>query len=79
MEHEPTGHHEEEKGREKATDREVADFLIKHIENPCEVTLESGVVKNIRDFYVGLAKDEMPKMTDQSAIKDLQSKIEEYE
>ena len=79
MEHEPTSQNEEEKEREKATDREFTDFLIKHIENPCEVTLESGVVKNIRDFYVRLAKDEIPKMTDQEAIKDLEIKIEEYE
>jgi len=74
MENEPI-----EKTSEKATDREFVDFLIGHIENPCEVTLESGVVKNIRDFYVRLAKDEIPKMTDKEAIKDLENKIKEYE
>lgn len=71
MENEPTP--------EKATDREFTDFLIKHIDNPCEVELESGVVKNIREFYLKLAKDEIPKMTDPEAIKDLEDKIKAYE
>jgi len=73
MENDPT------EKKEKATDREFTNFLIKHIDNPCEVELDSGIVKNIRDFYVRLAKDEIPKMTDPEAIKDLENKIKEYE
>jgi len=70
---------ESEKTPEKATDREYADFLTKHIDNPCEVEVESGVIKNIREFYLNLAKEEIPKMTDPQAIKDLEDKIKQYE
>lgn len=64
---------------EKATDREFTDFLIGHIDKPCEVEVEPGVIKNIRDFYIRLAKEQIPKMTDPEAIKDLGNKIKEYE
>jgi hypothetical protein len=73
MENEPR-----EKSSEKATDREFADFLIRHIENPCEVEVEPGVKKNIREFYVRLAKEKIPEMTDREAIQDLEDTINQY-
>ena len=73
MESEPT-----EKVPEKATDKQFADFLIRHIENPCEVEVEPGVKMNIRDFYIRLAREEMPEMTDTEAIQDLEDTINQY-
>ncbi len=64
---------------EKAIDRQFADYLMGHIENPCEVEVEPGVIKNIRDFWLRLAKEQVLKMTDSEAIKDLEDKIKQYE
>ena len=69
----------QESNFEKATDREFTDFLIGHIDKPCEVEVEPGVVENIRNFYIRLANEEIPKMTDPEAIKDLEGKIKQYE
>lgn len=74
MEKEPT-----EKNPEKATDRMVADLLIKHIKYPCEAEVEPGVFKDIRNFYIRLAKEQISKITDEEARKDLQATIETYE
>jgi hypothetical protein len=40
---------------EKASDMELAEFLIKHIDNPCTVEVE-GRIENIRSFYIREAK-----------------------
>lgn len=63
----------------QATDRELVDFLVRHIDNPCEVQVEPGVVRNIRDFYLGLAKEQLEKMKDVEAKRVLEEKIKEYE
>lgn len=69
---------EPESQKEKASDRELADFLIKHIKHPCEVEVASGVKENIRKFYIDLAKEEIHKMTDPEAVKDLENEIKNY-
>ena len=67
-----------EKTPEIATDREFTDFLIRHIENPCPVKLDSGVVKTLRNTYIRAAKEALPKMTDPEAIRDLENAINIY-
>lgn len=68
---------ESETTKEKATDVELADFLIKHIDNPCGVEV-NGKREHIRPFYLRLARESIGKMKDQEAIKKLQEKIDEY-
>ena len=70
---------EPEKVPEKASDMELAVFLAKHIENPCEVEVEPGKRENIREFYLREAKNMISKMADLDAKKFLEFKIEEYE
>jgi len=64
---------------EKASDMELAEFLIKHIDNPCTVEVEKGRVENIRSFYIREAKRVLETMTDSVAIDLLKRKIQEYE
>lgn len=64
--------------KEKASDMELAEFLIKHIDNPCTVEVE-GRVENIRSFYIREAKRALETMTDSAAIDLLKRKIQEYE
>lgn len=63
---------------EKATDIKAAMFCIKHIDNPCEVEVGPREKRNIRDFYIKLAKDLLEKMTNPHARKLLEDKIHEY-
>lgn len=60
--------------REEATDAELALFLVKHIDNPCEDP--SG--KNIRDFYIGEAKKVLGTIQDAGAKKMLEDIIQKY-
>ena len=69
---------EHEKSPEAATDAELADFLIEHIDNPCEVEVAPGQVENIREFYIKEAERVIPTMVDPEAIDKLKKKIEEY-
>lgn len=62
------------KNEETATDTELAVFLIKHIENPCE-DLDGN---NIRDFYIREAKKAMDKFKNPEAKQLLQSVVEKY-
>lgn len=64
---------------EKATDIEIVQFLINHIDNPCEVEVAPGQMENIRGFYIDQAKKLISGMTNEFAIDILQQKIEEYE
>jgi len=63
---------------EKATDIEIAQFLINHIDNPCEVEVAPDQIENIRGFYIRQAKGLISGMTNEFAIDILQQKIEEY-
>lgn len=63
---------------ERATDIEVADFFIHHIDNPCETEVEPGKVENIRGFYLREAESLLDKLGNPYAIKLLEDKIEEY-
>lgn len=65
--------------RERATDMELADFLIGHIENPCEAEVSPGRFENIRNFYIREAKNAMESFTDEKARQKLQEKISQYE
>ncbi|MCX6789729.1 MAG: hypothetical protein NTZ42_03940 [Candidatus Gribaldobacteria bacterium] len=47
---------ENEVVKEKAIDMEVAEFLAKHIDNPCSVETADGV-KNIRVFILKRQKE----------------------
>ena len=67
-----------EKIPEAASDIEVALFYIEHITNPCEVEVSPGQVENIRGFYIRLANEYLPKMTNPYAKKLLEEKIGEY-
>ena len=59
---------------EKATDLELALFLIKHIDDPCE-DLQGN---NIRDFYLREAKRALGTMRDPEAKKKLEDAIRKY-
>jgi hypothetical protein len=59
----------------QATDRELAYFLIKHIENPC-VEPQTGL--NIRSFYIREAQKLIPTFNDHTAIKILEDTIKKY-
>ncbi len=64
--------------KEEASDMEIAEFLAKHIDNPCSVETADGV-KDIRGFYIKQAKEMLFKMTDENAKMFLELKIKEYE
>ncbi|MBM3206225.1 MAG: hypothetical protein FJZ43_01200 [Candidatus Staskawiczbacteria bacterium] len=70
---------EPEKVPEKATDIELALFLIGHIDNPCEAEVVPGVKENIRGFYIKMAEESLEKMSNENAKDLLKSKIKEYE
>ncbi|MFA6394055.1 MAG: hypothetical protein WCW25_04250 [Patescibacteria group bacterium] len=57
--------------KERATDMELALFLIKHISNPCED--EHG--HNIRDFYIREAERALGEFSDSEARKLLEDAI----
>jgi len=63
----------------KATDMQLVDFLSKHIDRPCEVEVSPGEIRNIRQFYIDLAKDALGKLTNPFARELLEKKIREYE
>jgi len=80
MENEPVNSEEEfEKIPEKASDMELAIFLAKHIDNPCEAEVEPGRKENIRELYLREARNMLPKMVDINAKEFLELKIKEYE
>ena len=60
--------------KKKATDMELAFFLIKHIDNPCEDMHEN----NIRDFYIREAKKALDTIQDLEAKKLLEDTIQKY-
>ncbi len=72
---------------EKSTDMEVVNFYSLHIDNPCEVEVAPGEIKNIRNFYIREAKqllaneDEQgqKKLANPFAREILEDKIKEYE
>jgi len=66
-----------------ATDQEIVDHLILHIDNPCEVDVGQET-HNIRNFYIKEARrllDESNKgrIMDTEQIERLKRKIKEYE
>ncbi len=63
----------------KASDLELAAFLIKHIDDPCEVQIGPGETANIRQFYIEEAKRHLPTFTNTMAREALEGKIKEYE
>ncbi len=73
---------QEEEPKERASDREIVDFIIKHIDNPCEVNIGEEV-HNIREFYIREAErfideNNKGKITDPEQIERLRKKIQEY-
>lgn len=60
--------------KEKATDMELALFLIKHIDNPCE-DLHGN---NVRDVYMREAKKALDTIQDLEAKKILEDTIQKY-
>lgn len=75
---EPENNIEPEKIPEKATDMELALFLMMHIDDPCEAKVEPEVMENIREFYIKEAEKNVKKMTNISARELLEEKIKEY-
>lgn len=69
-----------ERDPEEATDIEVADFLIVHIDGPCKVEVSPGKWEKIRHVYIDeaerLLKD--TNFTDPIAKKKLEEKIKQY-
>jgi len=61
--------------KEKATDMDLAMFLIKHINNPCE-DLQGN---NIRDFYIREAKKALETFQDPEAKQRLNDVMKNYE
>ena len=74
----PGNNMEPEKIPEKASDMEVAAFFMRHIDEPCEVEVAPGDIRNIRDFYLREAEGMLDRITDPEAKKILQAKISEY-
>jgi hypothetical protein len=70
------------KRQQEASDTEITDFLIYHIDNPCTVNV-GGRTENIRQSYIREAErllDESNKnrLTDPNAIRRLKAKIAQY-
>ncbi|MBI4050250.1 MAG: hypothetical protein HY398_02265 [Candidatus Doudnabacteria bacterium] len=61
-----------------SSDMELAFFLMRHIDNPCETELYSGQRVNIRKFYIDLAEESLSKLTNPDAKLLLESKVGEY-
>ena len=74
----PSNNIEPEEIPEKASDMEIALFLTRHIDDPCEVEVAPGQLENIRDFYIREAKRLLLKMTNPNAKQLLELKIKEY-
>ncbi|MFH2136587.1 MAG: hypothetical protein ABII19_03090 [Patescibacteria group bacterium] len=64
----------ERKEKTTATDMELASFLIKHIDNPCE-DLQGN---SIRDFYIREAERALETIQDPEAKKILEDIIKKY-
>lgn len=62
---------------DKITDMEVVLFLREHIENPCNAIV-NGKEKNIRYFYLDMAEEVIPKLTNPFAREYLQGMIDFY-
>jgi hypothetical protein len=60
--------------REKASDMELALFLIQHINNPCE-DLEGN---DIREFYIREAKQALKEFQNPEAKKLLEDTIQRH-
>ncbi|MBI4779579.1 hypothetical protein HY797_03970 [Candidatus Falkowbacteria bacterium] len=61
--------------KERATDMEIALFLIKHINQPCEYLPGN----NIRDFYIREARKILETTQDQDVKKILEDTIYKYQ
>lgn len=62
---------------EKVYDSEDVMNLISHIDNPCTVEV-NGKIEHIRPFYLKLASDLLPELTNPFARRALELKIREY-
>ncbi len=60
---------------DRATDMELALELAYHIDHPC---VEPTTGENIRGFYMRMAEQVTPKMTNPFAIEFLEQKLKEY-
>lgn len=70
---------EEEKQKTEATDLELALFLVKHLDNPCEIKETPGELFNLRQFYLREARGALLKIKDPEAKRFLELKIKQYE
>jgi len=66
-----------EKLEKIADDMSVVLSLASHIDEPCTAQVD-GRTENIRPFYIKMAKEILPKLTNPYAIEFLESKIAEY-
>lgn len=62
----------------RVSDSELADFLIEHIDNPCQLEIKPGWTENIRSFYLREAERALKTMTDPAAKDRLQKKVNFY-
>ncbi len=60
-----------------ADDMSIALSLASHIDEPCTAQVD-GKTENIRPFYIKMARDILPRLTNPYAIEFLESKIAEY-
>ncbi len=74
----PAGRGDLKEKIDKASDMELALFLAKHIDNPCETEIAPGRGENIRNFYIKEAEAALVKMVDSEAKNFLELKIKEY-
>ena len=61
----------------EASDMEIVFRLAYHIENPCSFNHE-GRVYNIRDFYLEMARNLMPNLSNPGARDFLQTMVDSY-
>lgn len=73
---ETSGHYEHTPA--DATDSALAQFLIQHIEHPCQVEVAPSKFQDIRYFYLEEARRALDKMTNPEAKRLLQEKIDYY-
>jgi len=62
---------------EKAFDSEIVMNLIYHIDYPCTAEVDGKTV-DIRYFYLRIAEEVLPKLTNPFAKRALELKVKEY-
>lgn len=63
---------------EEKSDAEIAAFIGYHLDNPCGCEVD-GEWRNIRPFYIRMAEETIPNLTNPFAADFLRAKLREYE